>query len=164
VTESGTELRHRKLETKLNRALRSRELANRKIAKLSAELRRMRQETVDRLGLTEVQSERLTPLVLDILDRVNPVGECWIWTGAHNNKGLPRMRDTRQEPQVERSACVLLDMMLNDSDGTGIRYPNCRSGRACVNPSHKRVRGSGRQWHGTGAFDGGDAYREAQAS
>jgi hypothetical protein len=147
-------MRFRKLQTELDRALAKRERANRRIAKISAEMREARQAEVDRLGLTDVQSERLTPVILDVFDRIEVDGDCWLWTGARNNKGLPRMRDTSDRNYVERSACVLLDQMLNGSDGTGMRYPDCRSGRDCVNPAHKRIRGQGRQWAGVGAFGG----------
>ena len=160
---------HRALEVKLNRALAKRERANRAIAKISGELRQARDAAAERLGLTGVQSNRLTPVVLDLIRNIEVDGTCWLWHGARNNKGLPRCRDFRPDSpsgaeRPERSACVMLDIAINDSDGTGIRYPNCRSGRDCVNPAHKRIRGDGRQFQGVGAFDGGDAYREQQAS
>ena len=144
-------MRHRGIEVRLNRALRARERANRRIADLSGQLRALRTEAAARLGLSGEQVDRLTPLMLDVLDHIEPDGDCWIWTGSRNNKGLPRMRDV-ENGYAERSACVLLDRMLNNSDGSGIRYPNCRNGRDCVNPAHKRVRGAGRHFVGPGQF------------
>ena len=160
VAKQEREYHCRALQTKIDNALAVRQRANDRIAKLSAELRQARDETKARLGLTDVQSDRLDPTILDTLSQVQADGDCWIWLGTRNNKGLPRVRDMRLPGNPERSACVLLDQMLNGSDGTGIRYPNCRSGRDCVNPAHKRTRGRGRQFSGAGMF-GGNPERRA---
>lgn len=107
----------------------------------------------DDFGLTPFQRQRLTARVLDVLDAYcEPRGGCWIWRGVTNNKGLPYVRLTVNGSMAYRSTSVLLDKVLNDSDGSGIRYPVCESGKECVNPDHKQNRGEGR-WVAAGVGD-----------